>query len=151
MASTPSVGTRIMDSALVRELIDLSRLQGGEPLPDLVPVQVDDVIVAVIRNPQKTQSLFTLEDRQEMLAGEISLWPIPGKIDFQFPGTVRGWRMAPLEGILNGLSSGAILWAGATARPRSRWPSRSTARAASTARCSPSRTSSWIRAIATWH
>jgi len=28
----------------------------------------DTVIVAVIRNPQKTQSLFTLEERQEMLA-----------------------------------------------------------------------------------
>ena len=28
----------------------------------------DDVIVAVIRNPQKAQSLFTLEERQEMLA-----------------------------------------------------------------------------------
>jgi pantetheine-phosphate adenylyltransferase len=28
----------------------------------------DEVIVAVIRNPQKTQSLFTLEERQEMLA-----------------------------------------------------------------------------------
>lgn len=27
----------------------------------------DDVIVAVIRNPQKTKSLFTLEERQEML------------------------------------------------------------------------------------
>jgi pantetheine-phosphate adenylyltransferase len=27
----------------------------------------DRVIVAVIRNPQKSQSLFTLEDRQEML------------------------------------------------------------------------------------
>jgi pantetheine-phosphate adenylyltransferase len=27
----------------------------------------DTVIVAVIRNPQKSQSLFTLEDRQEML------------------------------------------------------------------------------------
>ena len=27
----------------------------------------DDVIVAVIRNPQKAQSLFTLEERQEML------------------------------------------------------------------------------------
>ena len=32
----------------------------------------DDVIVAVIRNPQKTASLFTLEERQEMLAEEIS-------------------------------------------------------------------------------
>jgi pantetheine-phosphate adenylyltransferase len=28
----------------------------------------DQMIVAVIRNPQKTQSLFTLEERQEMLA-----------------------------------------------------------------------------------
>ena len=28
----------------------------------------DDVIVAVIRNPQKAQSLFTLEERQEMLS-----------------------------------------------------------------------------------
>jgi pantetheine-phosphate adenylyltransferase len=27
----------------------------------------DEVIVAVIRNPQKTQSLFSLEERQEML------------------------------------------------------------------------------------
>jgi pantetheine-phosphate adenylyltransferase len=32
----------------------------------------DDVIVAVIRNPQKTASLFSLEERQEMLAEEIS-------------------------------------------------------------------------------
>ncbi|MGY1744445.1 sensor histidine kinase [Blastococcus sp. SYSU D00695] len=29
---------------LVRELIDLSRLQGGEPLPELVPVDVDTVL-----------------------------------------------------------------------------------------------------------
>ena len=27
----------------------------------------DEVIIAVIRNPQKTQSLFSLEERQEML------------------------------------------------------------------------------------
>ncbi len=27
----------------------------------------DEVVVAVIRNPQKTQSLFTLEERQQML------------------------------------------------------------------------------------
>ena len=32
----------------------------------------DDVIVAVIRNPQKNASLFTLEERQAMLAEEIS-------------------------------------------------------------------------------
>jgi len=35
----------------------------------------DDVIVAVIRNPQKAQSLFTLEERQEMLAEVTSHLP----------------------------------------------------------------------------
>src|SRR4051794_8518574 len=29
---------------LVRELIDLSRLQGGEPLPEMTPVEVDHVL-----------------------------------------------------------------------------------------------------------
>jgi pantetheine-phosphate adenylyltransferase len=32
----------------------------------------DEVIVAVIRNPQKTQSLFTLEERQQMLKESLS-------------------------------------------------------------------------------
>ena len=32
----------------------------------------DDVIVAVIRNPQKTQSLFSLEERQQMLEEAIA-------------------------------------------------------------------------------
>jgi len=35
----------------------------------------DEVIVAVIRNPQKAQSLFTLEERQEMLAEVLSHLP----------------------------------------------------------------------------
>jgi pantetheine-phosphate adenylyltransferase len=35
----------------------------------------DDVIVAVIRNPQKTQSLFTLEERQEMLSEVLGHLP----------------------------------------------------------------------------
>jgi pantetheine-phosphate adenylyltransferase len=35
----------------------------------------DDVIVAVIRNPQKAQSLFTLEERQEMLKEVTSSFP----------------------------------------------------------------------------
>ncbi|SDN93565.1 two-component system, OmpR family, sensor histidine kinase SenX3 [Geodermatophilus sp. DSM 45219] len=35
-------------SRLVRELIDLSRLQGGEPLPELVPVEVDTVIAEAV-------------------------------------------------------------------------------------------------------
>jgi signal transduction histidine kinase len=33
---------------LVRELIDLSRLQGGEPLPEFVPVDVDEVIAEAV-------------------------------------------------------------------------------------------------------
>jgi signal transduction histidine kinase len=33
---------------LVRELIDLSRLQGGEPLPELVPVEVDRVVAEAV-------------------------------------------------------------------------------------------------------
>ncbi len=36
------------------------------------------------------------------LLGEIALWPIPGKIAYQLPGTYDAWRMAHLEGILNG-------------------------------------------------
>ena len=32
----------------------------------------DEVIIAVIRNPQKTQSLFSLEERQEMLKEALS-------------------------------------------------------------------------------
>ena len=32
----------------------------------------DQVIIAVIRNPQKTQSLFSLEERQEMLKEALS-------------------------------------------------------------------------------
>ena len=35
----------------------------------------DEVIVAVIRNPQKAQSLFSLEERQEMLAEVIGHLP----------------------------------------------------------------------------
>ena len=35
----------------------------------------DEVIVAVIRNPQKSQSLFTLEERQEML-DEVTAPPV---------------------------------------------------------------------------
>ena len=33
---------------LVRELIDLSRLQGGEPLPEMTPVEVDHVIAEAV-------------------------------------------------------------------------------------------------------
>jgi len=40
------------------------------------------------------------------LIGKVALWPIPGEIDVQLPGTYDGWRMAHLEGILNGV----FLW-----------------------------------------
>jgi len=32
----------------------------------------------------------------------IDVWPIPGSIAVDMPGDVRGWRMAHLEGALNG-------------------------------------------------
>lgn len=40
------------------------------------------------------------------LIGSIELWPIPGKIAVQLPGTVKAWRMSHLEGVMNGL----MLW-----------------------------------------
>jgi hypothetical protein len=33
----------------------------------------------------------------------IELWPIPGSLPVDMPGDYRGWRMAHLEGVLNGL------------------------------------------------
>lgn len=44
---------------------------------------------------------------------KLALWPIPGSIDWTPPGDVRGWRMAHLEGILNGLTLIAVGSAGA--------------------------------------
>jgi hypothetical protein len=35
------------------------------------------------------------------ILGKIALWPF--SIDWTVPGDVRGWRMAHLEGVLNGL------------------------------------------------
>jgi hypothetical protein len=40
--------------------------------------------------------------------GKIVLWPIPGAISVSLPGDVRGWRMAHMEGILNGLTLIAV-------------------------------------------
>lgn len=40
--------------------------------------------------------------------GKIALWPLPGEIVVSLPGDVRGWRMAHLEGILNGLMLFAV-------------------------------------------
>ena len=47
------------------------------------------------------------------LIGKIALWPILGEILFQMPGTYDGWRMAHLEGIING----ALLWLAAAILP----------------------------------
>jgi hypothetical protein len=43
-----------------------------------------------------------------LLLGKLVLWPIPGSIEWTMPGDVRGWRMAHLEGILNGLTLFAV-------------------------------------------
>ena len=40
------------------------------------------------------------------LIGKIALWPFPAVIDYQLPGTYDAWRMAHMEGIING----ALLW-----------------------------------------
>lgn len=37
------------------------------------------------------------------LIGKVALWPIPGSIAYQLPGTYDAWRMAHMEGITNGL------------------------------------------------
>lgn len=37
------------------------------------------------------------------LLGRLELWPVPGSVAFDMPGDVRGWRMAHMEGILNGM------------------------------------------------
>ena len=47
------------------------------------------------------------------LLGDIRLWPIPGHIAYQMPGSIKAWRMAHLEGVINGL----ILWLSALLLP----------------------------------
>jgi len=39
-----------------------------------------------------------------VILGKIVLWPFPGALEVHLPGDVRAWRMAHLEGILNGLT-----------------------------------------------
>ena len=43
-----------------------------------------------------------------LILGRVELWPIPGHVDVTMPGDVRGWRMAHLEGILNGVTLMAV-------------------------------------------
>lgn len=47
------------------------------------------------------------------LLGEITLWPIPGAIQLDIPGTYDAWRMAHMEGIVNGFA----LWVTAALLP----------------------------------
>ena len=43
-----------------------------------------------------------------VILGKVVLWPFPGASAWNGPGDVRGWRMAHLEGILNGLTLLAV-------------------------------------------
>jgi pantetheine-phosphate adenylyltransferase len=62
----------------------------------------DEVIVAVIRNPQKTQSLFSLEERQEML--KEALAHIPNvRIEFFYGLLVDFAKEHGAEAIVKGL------------------------------------------------
>jgi hypothetical protein len=47
------------------------------------------------------------------LIGKIALWPIPGEINYQLPGTYDGWRMAHMEALVNGV----IMWLTAALLP----------------------------------
>ena len=47
------------------------------------------------------------------LMGNVSLWPLPLRIDMQLPGTYDAWRMAHMEGIVNGFG----LWIAAAVLP----------------------------------
>jgi hypothetical protein len=58
------------------------------------------------------------------LLGVVELWPIPGSIDYQLPGSVKAWRMSHLEGVMNGL----MLWLVAAALPVFRLPDSSATR-----------------------
>lgn len=46
-----------------------------------------------------------------VLLQKVALWPLPA-LDWTPPGDVRAWRMAHLEGILNGLTLIAVAAAG---------------------------------------
>ena len=47
-----------------------------------------------------------------VVLGKVVLWPLPGSLEWTGPGDVRGWRMAHLEGILNGLTLIAVAGVG---------------------------------------
>ena len=55
---------------LVRELIDLSRLQGGEPLPELVPVDVDTVLAEAV---DRTRTVAAARNVEIAVGGQHGL------------------------------------------------------------------------------
>ncbi|MGZ4506197.1 MAG: sensor histidine kinase [Blastococcus sp.] len=55
---------------LVRELIDLSRLQGGEPLPDLEPVDVDTVLAEAV---DRTRTAARAKELEIAVGGQRGL------------------------------------------------------------------------------
>ena len=57
-------------SRLVRELIDLSRLQGGEPLPELQPVDVDVVLAEAV---DRTRTAAVAKQLDLVVGGEKGL------------------------------------------------------------------------------
>lgn len=36
------------------------------------------------------------------IIGHVALWPIPGRIHYQIPGTYHDWHMAHMEALING-------------------------------------------------
>jgi two-component system sensor histidine kinase SenX3 len=55
---------------LVRELIDLSRIQGGEPLPELVPVEIDMVLAEAV---DRTRTAARAKDLEIVVGGQAGL------------------------------------------------------------------------------
>ena len=55
---------------LVRELIDLSRIQGGEPLPDLVPVDIDTVLAEAV---DRTRTAARAKELEIAVGGQSGL------------------------------------------------------------------------------
>jgi two-component system sensor histidine kinase SenX3 len=55
---------------LVREVIDLSRLQGGEPLPELVPVELDPVLAEAV---DRTRTAARAKGLDIAVGGETGL------------------------------------------------------------------------------
>ncbi len=55
---------------LVRELIDLSRIQGGEPLPELVPVDIDTVLAEAV---DRTRTAARAKELEIVVGGQTGL------------------------------------------------------------------------------